>query len=90
MSCQGQPEKMKNIWGMDQWEEELAKLSSEVGYPFGHLWDKEGKRDRVFLQDKFSYIVPMQEFFLPSHKVELTENGLLSRENLLALILYVI
>jgi hypothetical protein len=46
---QGQPEKMRSIWSMDDWVKEMSdKLSDKVGYPFGRLWDREGKSDRVF------------------------------------------
>ena len=77
---------MKYIWRMEDWETELSKLKDSIGYPFGSLWDKEGKRDRVFLQDKYSYIAPMKEFFLPSHKLALTEDGLLSRQQMTDLV----
>jgi hypothetical protein len=47
---EGQPPKMKKIWDLRTYPEELARLRDHVGYPFGSAWNREGDQDPTFQQ----------------------------------------
>jgi hypothetical protein len=67
-------------WNMVDLENSLYRLENHVGFPSGiHL------KDAMFLQHKYKYIASVGEISIPTFRVNLSETGVLSDEEINAL-----